>query len=578
MFPALLTCALAAALGQAPAEGAYLKALPADAPVVMHLRSAMGMKDDVEAMLKALSPTVADQAAGPLAMMTDQLSQTFGEKGANTPVIMAMQLPNADDMQSPPPMAVLIKAEDFDTFLKSRAKEGEELKFEKHDGGYESFVDKNGQSIYMYKGDGFHAFGPNEVMVKAIAAKPSETFAGKAKPEVVQLLLAGDLSIYVDLAQVQVKYADQIKEAEGQFMAMLDQAAAQAQGAQMEQAKQLYAALFDGIKIAESVTLSLDFSKEALDLSGLLTVKADSDSAKTLTTAKLGNAEGLASLPATEMAYVYVNFDPAGMEGLMKLNMANITAGQADEALIKKSMEAAKAAGRQESIMAFSLGQPVNVFTITKPEHPEHALDASKVTFEALKSQPMFKNVTVEENVLEVQGFKLSKASMTIDAEKVAEAQGQANEQVNEIMKRFMGEGPMTVYYGSDGKRVVSIMASNEAEVKAKLETALSGGSGGVGATAGYKALRSRLPENVGALVMLNSQEMVKQIANMVGRLTGGEVKTPSMPKGTALLGFAYAATPAGYRFDIVVPTEVGPVFEQGFGALIQSLQGQVGQ
>ncbi len=86
------------------------------------------------------------------------------------------------------------------------------------------------------------------------------------------------------------------------------------------------------------------------------------------------------------------------------------------------------------------------------------------------------------------------------------------------------------------------------------------------------------MPENVGAIVLLNAQEMVKQAAGIIGRVTGGDVKTPPMPAETALFGLSYAATPAGYRFDLVVPSEVGPVFEQGFGALMQAVQGQVGQ
>lgn len=573
MFSALLTWTLAAALGQTPAEAAWLKALPADAEVVMHVRSVAGVRDDAGAMLKAMSPMLAEQAEPALAMAVDHLKEQFGEPATQSEFLFTMRLPKADDLQGQPAFAIVIPAKNADAIVKSLG----DAKPEKLDGGYESVTGKNGETIYFYKGDGFLAFGPGkDDMVKAIAAKPSESFAGKAAPDSQKLLFAGDVGLYINLAAVQTTYAEQIAQGEEQFMAMLDQAGAQMQGGQIEQAKALYSTLFQTIKVAESLTLSIDADKAAFDLSGLLTVKADSDSAKTLKSAKLGNAAELAKLPANEMAYMYINFDPNGMEGLMKLNMANIAGGQGDEAVMKKTMEALKAAGRQETIASMSLAKPVSVVSLTTAEHPEKALEAAKVSLANMKeASPFMKDVKVEENAFEYKGFKFAKATMAMDFEKMAGEQGAGNPEAVEMMKRILGDGVITTYYGNDGNRTASIVADSEADAKAKLDAALDG-SNSIGATPAYKALRSKLPSEVGGLVMFNAQEMVTQIAGMIGRLTGGEFKMPSMPKETALLGMSFAATPAGYRFDVVVPSDAVPVFEQGFGGLIQAMQGQV--
>jgi hypothetical protein len=189
----------------------------------------------------------------------------------------------------------------------------------------------------------------------------------------------------------------------------------------------------------------------------------------------------------------------------------------------------------------------------------------------------MIKDVKVENNVLEYKGFKFDKTAVTFDLEKMLQAQGQQEEALSVFKKLFGGDGTMTMYYGSDGKRIASIMASSIDELKAKLDAALAGGTGSVGQSPGYKAVRSRLPDEVGALFLLNAQEVVKQIAQLVATVTGGEFQAPTdIPKEAAFLGGSFAATPAGYRFDIVVPSTVGPVFEKGFGTMFQALQGQV--
>jgi hypothetical protein len=264
------------------------------------------------------------------------------------------------------------------------------------------------------------------------------------------------------------------------------------------------------------------------------------------------------------------------MEGLMRMNLS-AAGGQVDKAALEKSIESMKAAGRQETIAAFSLAKPVSVISLTTSEHPDKTADSTRESIQSMKASPVFKDIKVEENALEYKGFKLSKTTMTFDIDKLMQQQGQANEQAAEMLKRWMG-GALTVYSGTDSKRFVSIVGATEADAKAKLDAALSGGSSSIGQSAGYKEIRGRFPKQVGALVLINAQAMVKQFGNLAASFMGADIKTPDMPKETALFGMSYAATPDGYRFDIVVPSTVGPVFERGFGSLMQAMQGQVGQ
>ena len=65
----------------------------------------------------------------------------------------------------------------------------------------------------------------------------------------------------------------------------------------MNAAKEIYGALFDSLKEAEALTISVDVAAEGLSLAGVLTVKADSALAKAGAQAASGTAADLAGLP-----------------------------------------------------------------------------------------------------------------------------------------------------------------------------------------------------------------------------------------------------------------------------------------
>jgi hypothetical protein len=53
-------------------------------------------------------------------------------------------------------------------------------------------------------------------------------------------------------------------------------------------------------------------------------------------------------------------------------------------------------------------------------------------------------------------------------------------------------------------------------------------------------------------------------------------VKPPGdRPEDPALFGIALTATPRGYRFDLVVPREVGPVVERALVPLLEAFRDQ---
>ena len=307
-----------------------------------------------------------------------------------------------------------------------------------------------------------------------------------------------------------------------------------------------------------------------------MTVKPGTDAAEALARARVGAAENLGNLPADAMAYVYFNVSPETLVNLQQLNMSGL-GPKGDSPESKAAMAALKAAGRQEAYSAFSIGGGLNVVNVAYPENPRKVLDASTDMMKAMKSSEMFKDVQIEENTLAYKGFQLSKATVTFDLAKLAESQPN-NPGGEEALRKMFGGDTMTTWYGTDRKRVVSVIAKTADEAKTKID-AIVDAQRGIGQVAGFQAARSLLPEKVSMIVLINAQEMVKQISRAIATFAGQNLPAPAgMPKEPVLFGGALAATPEGYHFDVAVPSAVGPVFEKGFGPLLMGVQGQVNQ
>lgn len=579
MVSGLFSLVMAAALGQqAPAEAAWLKAVPADADVVVHVKGLRSSRDELLSMLNAMSPNLGQIAGPALTQGLDQMAGRLGERSTTTPFLVAMELPRPD-AQGTPPLAILVQSDNYEAVLKEIAGPNAQFKPEKQAGGYDKFTDQDGESIYSLKGQGFVAFAPgNEELIRAMAAKPGATLADKIAGPVQEHLFGGDVGAYVSIVALQNQYGEQIEGARQTFMAMLDQAGGQMQGNQIEQAKAVYGAMFDALKVADALALNLDFDAAQFALSGLLTVRPDTEAAAALGRARVGTGEGIGNLPADSLMYLYFNSDPETFAGLQAMNMSNLGNLGANTDEMKKALEDLKAAGSQEAYGAFSFGDGIRVVNVTYPEDVEKQLTASTEMMKAMKSSEMFKDVKIEDDALSYKGFQLRKATVTFDLEKMAAAQPN-NPAGEAVLRSMFGGDSMTTWYGSDGKRIVSVVARDAEGAKAQIDTIVDGTRGVGSAGGGLRAVRAKLPEKVSVLFLVNAQELIRQVTSLMSSMSGQKIPPPSgLPKDPALFGGSLAVTPEGYHFDFVVPSAVGPVFENGFGPLIQGLQGQINQ
>lgn len=572
----VLSWLAAVALGQAGAAEMALQAIPADSEIVFHVRSLSGLRGDTMAMIRAMSPTLADQVGPLLEQNVDPMLKRFGPKVVDAPYVLGMKLP-ADEVGEP--SALIAFAGDHEALLSAFAG-GKAPEVKKLEGGLESITRPQGETIYAARRDGVTLLGPVEEDVRAAASAAAKGINGRLNDELRAALTGGDLGVFVDAARLQERFADQIAAAREQLMAVMDQAAGQVAEGQAEQAKQVYAAMFDALKDADALALNVDLDAAAFDLSGVVTVKADRPAARPLQGAKPGPGELLGRLPAGGLVYAYTSTDAESMGGLVRWNMNNMMGPGAEaDAAAKGALDALKAAGHTESAVVVSFDGGMRMTQVGTAEHPERLAESMKGGLELARKSPTFKEVKVDENAGTYRGFALTRVTMSFDLEKLAGGQAAGNPGAEAMMKSMFGDGTITTFAGSDGTRVVSIAAKTLDEAKAQLDAVLDG-TNAVGAAAGFRAARSRLPREVTGLMLLSAQGLVRMMAGTLGAAMGGQpVPVPAdLPREPAFLGGSLTMTAGGYRFDLVIPSEVGPVLEKGLVPLFLGLQGKINQ
>jgi hypothetical protein len=577
MLSQLSIWVLAATLGQAPNDAAWLKAVPADVDAAFRTRGLQATRDDLAAMLKAMSPALADQAIPALTAQLDQFKERMGEPATRTPWVSVIKM-GADAASTA--YAVLVLEGEYQDVLTSINKgKAPELKHE--DGGYDSFPAPDGNGTwYAAKGTGFVAFGPDKGLIAAVAKPGEKTLDSVLSPALKKPLLAGDAGLYVNAAALVTRYGDQIEAGRQAFMATLDQAGQQMGNATtIEAAKSIYGGLFDALKYADRLTLDLDFSAEALDLAGVLAVKADSELAKGIAASHPGTAASLGKFSPNAAFYAYMNLNATAMGRLqgMALNLFNPGGKKSPEQ--EKATAQLEALGRIETVGATTMGEGMKALNEITVSDPKAYIAATLAMLKAIKGSEgplnVYKEVKVEENVQTHQGLSFTHVTATFDPEKLAKLAGN-NPAGAGSMKAMFGGDSISYWFGTDGKRLIQVTTASWDEAK-KLIDAFLKGDAGVGTKPGFKAVRSRLPETANFLMLVSAQGLTKMIATqLVTTLNKPDLKVPAnLPAEPAFFGLSLTPVPpAAYEFHLVVPSPVGPVIEKGLVPIFRGIQG----
>jgi hypothetical protein len=565
---------LAATLGQAPAESGWLNSIPPDADVVVRVRGLVPAKTDLVAMLKAMSPALGAQAEPALEQAVAAAKAQSNEQAVTEPFCMLLRAV-APENPGAPPFAVIVKSTNYEGVLKSIAP-GNEPAIKHLDAGYDSFNGPGGDTWFAFKGEGTVGFGPDKILIAGYA-KPGDKALGQTlSPALKKQFLGGDIGIYVNIKVLTGRYAEQIVQAKQGLLAVFDQLGAQMGAGMVDIMKSMYGGMFDSIKEADVLALSLDFGAEGLGVDGLLTVKADSKAVKSIAGIQTSDAATLGKLPADSAYYIYMNLDAKTFQSFQVMALQMMSPG----GKVSPELEAtiAKERGRIETIASVSLGNGIKTFDITNLSDPKSFVEAFNGTMKLMQAadSPMnfYKEFKSTPNAETYKGFTFTRIEMTFDFDKLAKLMPN-NPGAAAGMKMMYGGDKMTTWLGVSETQMIKANAATWSDAKAQIDSFYKG-EDGIGATAGFKATRAKLPKEANMLALVSAQGFVRQLTAQMSMMMPNAPKQPpgEMPKEPALIGVSLSpAGSNGFEFHLVVPSAVGPVFEKGLVPVISSLK-----
>src|SRR5262249_540075 len=149
---------------------------------------------------------------------------------------------------------------------------------------------------------------------------------------------------------------------------------------------------------------------------------------------------------------------------------------------------------------------------------PAKAAEAQLKMFRALGEGATFQNAAikgkpeVQENAESYKGFKFHYARIVFDLDKLAEAIPAGGDAVKKTMKKLLSED-LKSWFGTDGKRYVTLIAKDWTAAKSVLDNYLNG-SPSLGSDPAYAATRKQLPSEATVLMLADAGKFAQAMTD----------------------------------------------------------------
>jgi hypothetical protein len=564
----------------ARSQDSALAQVPADAPIVLHVRGYERTKERLIGMIKKAVP---DLAAGVQDRIEDILKEGLKDRQVKalpkdgSIFLVFTEFPKLN--QGIPKMAVILAVTNYVDFRDAILTTDEKKNLKADKAGYEVANIEN-EDIYFIDRKTFAVVTPD----KEVAAQFTKKYAGLdgklAKPT-AQKLLESDLAAYVDMTAFNKEFGDQIKAFRPLIKLFMAQGAAQLDKTQAEMIEAMFNGFFQFLDDSRGFLAAGEFRPEGLALHFQAQVGADTKINSFLKTSKPSSLDDLGKLPAGQMGYWAMK---GGAEiskalGPYLMGMMGDSEGKDNKAL-QEALDLIADAGPDTMLGNYNL--PVEGIFVFTYKDPAKAVEGSFKLFQAMSSGTSFGNMALKEkptltrDAQSHRGFKLHSVSLKWDFEKFAEKAPQGGKEIAEAMKSLMGEGS-NQWFGTDGKVFITVTAKDWTAAKKHLDEFLDGKST-VGAEKSYLEARKNLPAQATMLVLIDMPMYIQAMSRIMGPLfksQGLPIEIPILKatKGKSYFGMALALQPEIGNVDLWIPgtvaAEVKKMVEQVMGGQI---------
>jgi hypothetical protein len=570
-----------------PGDPSALKEVPATAPLVIHVRGVQGVAERFIDLLNQIAPK---ETAG--IRTTLQMFLKDGVNGRKVqglakdgPIFVVFtDVPRAGEE---PKIAVIAAVTNYRAAVDNLLQEDERKALKKSDAGYESTTMDNGKAIYLIDRKGYAVVTHAKDLAESLLRKPATGLDSRISPELGAKLLASDVGAYLSMDQFNKEYSEQIKAARNlgeQFIRMSKDAAGKYERSHLELVEKAIGPIFQAVEDSQGLLLALEQRPAGIALNFQSDVRRGTPTGKFLAQAQISAFQDFERLPAGQMFYTAIQPSLAMfqvMGGMMFGVMANLEGKEMKEA--KEAVDQLIKARPLSQIGAATM-PPAGLQVWTYAD-ANQAMAAQMKLLESLTSGSGFLSGALKEKPVikpraqKYGSFEFTSVKVVWDLEKMlGESAANLGEDKKkamlEMMKKMLGE-EAHIWYGTDGKQVVQVAASNW-ESAEKLLEAYFNSKAPVGPLGNFRAVRKELPAETSIVVLFDLVRYIAAILEYTGPILQGAVPLPAnypppLPPGKApsFAGAAITMRPERGSMDLYFSTQA---IKDAFETFVQPL------
>lgn len=523
---ALVAC-LALASAAAAQPSSPLNDVPGDAVIAVQLHGLDRTRERIATTLKNAFPKEGEQLAAQADEALKRITQGRDLKGAakDGPVFLVFtKLPGAEMEEFQKSALLMVATSDYQALRDGLLTEEERKSLKKDPAGFETATVKD-EAVCLFQRGNFACVTPSPAIAGRLAKKTEGPGLAKKLGAAAASFLGPDLALFVDMSAVNEQYGNEIKsgqqivefglqQAEGGGVPGLDKS-------QVEAARMMFNGIFQALEDCKVILVSADFRPEGVALRLQTRFGPDSRSNELLKTFRPANLGDLGTLPTGQTTYSAVQVS----EVLQKMLGSMMGAGGIGGANAEEAKKAATALADLANgpILSASSFPPAGL-TVSRYKNPARAVELTTQLFKGLPEGGAYQNAylkgkpELKADAEKHRGFTFHFAHLRYDLDKMtASMPDEATRDASkEAMKRLLGT-ESRVWYGTDGKQFLTLVAKDWPAARAILDAYLDGKS--LSKDPGYAALVKELPAESSMLFVADAPKLAAAMGDYVGSM-----------------------------------------------------------
>jgi hypothetical protein len=591
----LALLAAASAMPAAPAieENSPLAIVPASAPIVAYVRGVEATKDRLIVTIKKSLPEFGETVEALInKTWTDGTPDGRKLRGLvkNGPAFAVFtELPKA---AGEPKMAIILTVTKYSEFRDNVLTE-EERKSIKAESGFESATLATGEPIFFVDKKEYAVVTPAKDVAEAFTKK-QKGLDGRISKEQAAKLLASDVSLYVNMDDVNKEYADQIKTAKegaAQQLKTLAESVEKSQRGSLQLMEKMIDPAFQALEDSHGFLFTVEFRPAGFAIHLETELRDGTATAKAIEGNKLSPFKGMDGLPSDQLIYSCLESNKWLTSSLGRMTFGtsidpDSKEGKALQAAIDEMVKA------DPGTLVSGFNIPMQGVKITHYGDPSKGLDSELKMLGALLSGASYSGGLLKEKpkvtpkAQKYGDFEFTGVELKWDLEKMSRDAGgstplpdEVKKQIAEGLRRFLGE-KQTTWIGTDGKVVLQVTASDWAAAEKLLDN-YAKGTHSAGTLAAYRDIRKELPAEASAIALVDVVRGVGVILEFTKPILENvipvPVKLPAAPANVASSYSGGALTLKGRRAGVdlfISATTIHGIYQHyvqpvisGFGA-----------